>query len=303
MGTCVDWSNPYADRSGRWFKGNLHTHVSEGSGCASMSFSDAADAYAAEGFDFLAIADHYVLTDLQDPRLVQICGMEWTGLDGRHTGIYALDRDLIEQVRRTAEQSDALNLLSDKTALTVVNHPRWIRNGIVQYDDAALDAAGPYDAMEIYNSSIEHGPGAAETADCWDRALTSGRRVLALAGDDAHHLPNIGRAFVMARAASRTPESIFNAIRAGNCYASSGVVLTDIRCEADIVTVESENAQEIRAICSSGRVLKMHDGPTLAFDLAKVDADDPLYVRFEAFGPGSRKAWTQPFFVSPEPQT
>ena len=293
----VDWSNPYADRTGDWYKGNLHTHVSEGSGCASMSFKEAADAYLAEGFDFISVTDHFVLTELADERIVQILGMEWTGMDGRHTGIHALKPELIEQVRRTAEQADALNDLADKVAFTVVNHPRWKRKGIIQYDYPVLDAVGPFDAMEIYNFAGEASHGVAEVTESWDYLLTQDRRVLAVAGDDAHRLARVGTAWIGVRAAEKTAESIFEAIRRGNMYASSGVTITDVRREGDRVTVESENGQEVRAVCSDSRVLAIREGPSLTFDLSDIEVERPMYVRFEVFGSGSCKAWTQPFFL------
>ena len=36
MSLCVNWANPYANRAGQWYKGNLHTHTAPASGCGEV---------------------------------------------------------------------------------------------------------------------------------------------------------------------------------------------------------------------------------------------------------------------------
>lgn len=295
MSASVNWSNPYAARDGRWHKGGLHVHVSEGSGCSKMSFAEAADAYVALGFDFLSISDHFVLTEPKDDRLVLIPGMEWTGMNRKHTGIYSPDPGLIEQVRRTAEQDDAIRLLAGKNALTILNHPNsgdWDH-----YLREDLDGCGPFDGIEIYNALIEHLRGGAHATDKWDHVLTAGRRVLGFAGDDAHRADRVGKAWIMVRAVERTLDAIFAAISAGNFYCSSGVVFADIRREGDRISAATENAEEIRVIGSDARLLHVEQSDSVEFDLSSAP-EGTRYARIEAFGYGSSRGWTQPFFLA-----
>jgi hypothetical protein len=63
--------------------------------------------------------------------------------------------------------------------------------------------------------------------------------------DDSHHYhemspkrSNSGRGWVMVRTAQLTPEAIVNAMEAGDFYASSGVILKDVRRGKDSVAVE-----------------------------------------------------------------
>jgi hypothetical protein len=68
--------------------------------------------------------------------------------------------------------------------------------------------------------------------------------MLGLAVDDSHHyldfaIPksNPGRGWVMVRATNLTPESIVGALEAGDFYATTGVVLNDVRRDGDLLRV------------------------------------------------------------------
>jgi len=74
-----------------------------------------------------------------------------------------------------------------------------------------------------------------------------------IATDDSHHYHDgrgdarPGRGWVMVRATHLTPESIIRAIKAGDCYASSGVTLRDVRYDATSRTLRVEVAPEADA--------------------------------------------------------
>jgi hypothetical protein len=67
-----------------------------------------------------------------------------------------------------------------------------------------------------------------------------------IATDDSHHYhgkpegARPGRGWVMVRATHLTPESIVQAVEAGDCYASSGVTLRDVRFDAGRRTLRVE---------------------------------------------------------------
>jgi hypothetical protein len=68
--------------------------------------------------------------------------------------------------------------------------------------------------------------------------------VYGLGTDDSHHYfdgsSSPGRGWVMVRSRFLTPESVINAIAAGDFYASSGVSLKDYRYDADALTLSLE---------------------------------------------------------------
>jgi len=289
----VDWSNPYAEREGTWYRGNLHTHTDEGSSCGSVPIARVLQMYHDSGLDFLAVSDHMYLSEPEHDGLIFIPGIEWNGPRGVHTGVISLSRDTVKLAIGIEEQPELLRRLAEQDALVILNHPNW--QLVPHYRREQLYDCGPFDGIEIYNGVIERLPGYAIATDKWDALLMNGQRVLGFAADDSHTEEDIGRAWIGVRAAEPTAESIFRAMQRGNLYASCGVVLTDMRREGSVITVESENAQEIQVLVDGGRRIAAHQGASLAFDTSTCPHE---YVRFTAHGPGASMAWTQPFFLN-----
>jgi hypothetical protein len=104
----------------------------------------------------------------------------------------------------------------------------------------------------------------------------------------------------MARCRQRTAAAVFEALQTGNFYCSSGVTITDIRRSGSVITVETADAQEIQVIGRGGIRLARVLAPWMKYDVAGLGMP---YVRFVAYGRGSAMAWTQPFFLSREPQS
>jgi hypothetical protein len=125
-----------------------------------------------------------------------------------------------------------------------VNHPNfgW---GVTAEDLMDLDGERFF---EVYNGHpLVHNAGDSirpSTERLWDivltHRLTSGLDVVyGIAADDAHHYrrvdstrANPARGWVMVHAAQLVPEAIIAAMEAGDFYASTGVVLSDIRRSA-----------------------------------------------------------------------
>ncbi len=210
MSNTVNWSDPYAARGGRWYKGNLHAHTSPASGCATLRVEDVWNRYARAGYDFLAISDHMSFSVYQDPRMVWIGGIEWNSPTGEHTGVYSLDHGLLRRCVQIADQGELLSLLAGKEALAVLNHPNW--QLVPHYRREQLEARQGYDGIEVYNHVIERLDGYAISSDKWDYLLMKGRQVLGLASDDSHIGADIGNAYISVRAQARTPEAILAAL-------------------------------------------------------------------------------------------
>jgi histidinol phosphatase-like PHP family hydrolase len=292
MSNSVNWSNPYADRNGQWYKGNLHAHTSPASGCGTLRVEDVWNRYARAGYDFLALSDHMNFSVFQDERMVWIPGLEWNSTTGEHTGVYSLDQPLVRRCIEIADQGELLAFLADKEALVVLNHPNWQLTP--HYRREQLEARRGYDGIEVYNQVIERLDGYAISSDKWDYLLVKNRRVLALASDDSHNAADIGNAFLAVRARERSAKAILDGLRAGNFYCSSGQSVIDVRREGGTIVIETPDAQEIQAVGAGGVRFERVKTPCMSFDLAH--AFGP-YVRFQAFGQGSEMAWTQPFFV------
>ena len=292
MTTRVNWANPYGERRGDWYRGNLHAHSSPASVCSEISMGDLLDGYVRAGIHFLAITDHRTVSEPRRDELVLLPGMEWdNGGGGRHTNIIGLDKETVGRAAGITEQEQLLGSFGGKDALLILNHPNWELTP--HYRREQMAALEGFDGIEIYNHVIERLPGSALATDKWDYLLSTGKRVLGFANDDSHTAQDVGGAWNTARAASPTPEAVFHALRTGNFYCSTGVILSDIRVEGGEVVVESENAEEMEVIGHAGCRLRRVRDKAIRFRLAPSVAP---YVRFAAYGPGSSMAWTQPFF-------
>ncbi len=109
--------------------------------------------------------------------------------------------------------------------------------------------------FEVYNGHFNARNAGSEsylgTEEMWDVILAHRLTELGLepmfgvAVDDAHHYhtqrlgkQNAGRGWVMVRAPALTPEAIVQAMEAGDFYATTGVVLSDVRREGGTLRVE-----------------------------------------------------------------
>ena len=291
MSVSVNWSNPYADRRGRWYKGNLHTHTSPASDCAKVGVERVLDLYVQAGYEFLAISDHKALTVAARKGLVLISGVEWHSPAGEHTGIYSLDQDALKAAVAIPDHESLLGYLADKDALVILNHPNW--QATPHYRREQLDRKTPFDGIEVYNGVIERLEGSSVATDKWDYLLAKDRRVLGFASDDSHVEGDVGLAAIVVRSPARNPRSILGALRRGNFYCSTGVGVIDIRREGDLIAFRTEDGQEIQAIGQGGVLVERVRSASMSFDISRTAG---RYVRFAAYGPGSSMAWTQPFF-------
>ncbi len=296
----VNWANPYEDRRGQWLRGNLHAHSCPVSPCGKVPTDQLLAAYAKCGYDFLSLSEHRTLfTPANETDLVLIPGMEWNDTDReKHTGIYSTDPELIRPLMDIAAQEPLLAHLAGRDdALVILAHPNY--QSVPHYRREELAGTGPYDGIEIYNYTIERLPGAALATDKWDYLLEKDIRVLGFASDDTHYDYEIAKAWICARSESRSADGILSALRKGNFYCATGseggVEIRDITRTGQQIKVETANAEQVRAITDGGRVVQRAAGPTIIYD---VPVPAPAYVRFEAFGRGTARAWTQPFFLS-----
>ena len=137
--------------------------------------------------------------------------------------------------------------------LAHLNHPNF--GWAITAEDMAHAVTERF--FEVYNGH----PGVNQPGDehrpsierLWDIANTirlaelKRRPLYGIATDDSHHYhgkPNgarPGRGWTMVRATHLTPEYIIKAIKAGDCYASSGVTLADVRYDAQREALELDD--------------------------------------------------------------
>lgn len=179
-----------------------------------------------------------------------------------------------------------LLVLPDSTLMEIWNgHP-------TVYNDGGIDSTGHVQpSMEA----------------TWDSLLTRGKLLYGVADDDSHHfrpqdaenpdLARPGRGWVQVRADTLSPEAILNALRRGDFYSSTGVVLRDYRASAAAIRLEiapaADRRYRIEFIGSGGRVLATVNGTAAEYLIRGTEG----YVRARVMDSSGRRAWMQPIRV------
>ncbi len=136
-------------------------------------------------------------------------------------------------------------------AFVTIVHPEWYSLGLE--DAMTIDAAH---AVEVYNhtSAVRTSRGGGSLLD---QLLAQGRRLNALASDDAHFL--VDDAFggwVMVKATSNEPELLGKALKAGHYHSTQGPAIHDIRLEGHEVVVECSPAFGIYLLGKGSRAVQ-----------------------------------------------
>lgn len=324
----------------RWIRGNLHAHTRWSDGAADGAA--VAAWYRGHGYDFLALTDHNVVPGPEDwhalvaaearpGKFLLIRGEEVSNLvEGASVHLNALGveqaiapvqaDDVVASIEQTAARLDAAPRAPGTTPLLQLNHPNfWYSVTAEQLlRQRGTNLFEVFNAHELSNST---GDGLRPPVErMWDIALAWRLDVLGLpplygtASDDSHGLPGAdrvaalpGRAWITALVDRLDEAALFDALRRGRFYASTGVELERIvaspsQLQVDVVAAPGveyaiefigtrrgfdtrseavENAAG-RPVQGSrrhsdgiGRVLARVDGPSGTYRLQP----DDLYVR------------------------
>lgn len=225
---------------GQFWRGNLHTHTNRSDGA--LSPEDVCAYYRDNGYDFLALTDHYMerfgypLTDapsLRSDTFLPIVGAElhagetsWSGL--WHILAVGLPPDFGGNL--TDENGPMIAARAMQAgAFVAAAHPAWYN--LCEADVLSL---GAVHAIETYNgTSADHN----DRPDSWymlDALLAQGHRYFACATDDAHfdtRRADVLRGWVMVKAETLTQDAILTALKRGHYYSSTGPNILDIQVE------------------------------------------------------------------------
>ena len=186
-------SNPFIQH-GRFFKGNLHTHSTQSDG--QLPPQEVCRRYREAGYDFICLSDHFLpayefpVSDTRPYRtdsFTTILGAEVhvpsTSLSEKwHLLANGLPLDFAPP-REGEGGPELARRCAEAGAFVSIVHPEWYALGI---DDAqAIDAAH---AIEVYNHTSAVRTSRGGGAALLDQLLAQGRRIHALATDDAHFL-------------------------------------------------------------------------------------------------------------------
>lgn len=294
---------------GRFWRGNLHTHSTRSDGV--LEPAEVCRRYRAEGYDFMALTDHFIGTygyPIVDTRpfrsegFTTLLGAElhsgpmangelWhilaVGLPEDFTPPHAPDFHVypgMESGPEIAARAVAAG------AFVAIAHPQW--SGLTLADARSITAAH---AVEIYNHGCAMGCDRPDGFSIADLLLTEGRPLSLIATDDAHFSePDHFGGWVMVKATENTPEALLVALKSGNFYSSQGPELRNVVVEADRVIVESSAVASVIVQGAGTGSKGVHGHSMTRAEVPLARLGNSPWLRVSVIDAAGRRAWSNP---------
>ncbi len=237
-----------APGAGRLFRGNLHCHSDRSDGA--LAPAELARAYQDAGYDFVAITDHFEerygwpVTDTRALRTgdfttligAELSSGDWSDPRAYWVAAVGLPPDFAPP--RAGDHVEAIERAARAGAFLCLLHPGL--NGLRPEATAGLPGFDAIDAVEVYtHQSWIYRPDTAIAAPFLDALLESGRRLGAVAGDDAHFRdgPDAFAAWVEVLADSLDPAALLAALKAGAYFATQGPAIERLTLDGETLRV------------------------------------------------------------------
>lgn len=304
-------SDPAFTQVGRFWRGNLHTHSTRSDGV--LSPEEVCRRYRAEGYDFIALTDHFI-GDYDYPIVdtVPMRGEGFTTILGAELHSGAMQNGELWHILAVglppdfaasnspsflpvAGQESGPDIAARAVAagaFVAIAHPQW--SGLTLADARSLSAAH---AVEIYNHGCWAGADRGDGAAIADLLLAEGRRLTLIATDDAHFSePDHFGGWVMVKARENTPADLLAALKAGHFYATQGPELRDVRVEGDHLVVACSAAVSVMAL-GQGTGAKAVHGASMTQARVPLDRlNNSPWVRAVVVDAAGKRAWSNPIW-------
>jgi hypothetical protein len=297
-----------------WYKGNTHTHTTNSDG--NELPKRVIRWYQDHDYNFLVLSDHNTITKIKyldsdkNDDFILIQGEEVTDAFEKkpvHLNGLNLNAKVEPQHGKSVVEALQNNIDAIRKAggIPQINHPNWRW----AFTDKEMSQLKDIKLIEVYNANVDcnnfGAGGAASMEEIWDKLLSKGMEIYGIASDDTHDYlgefskekANPGKGWVMVKAKELTTESILNALEKGEFYASSGVILTDLKITDKEYSLSIKpmygNKYTTLFIGKDGKVLKEDYNQNATYTFK----GDELYVRAKVITSGGEFAYTQPVFI------
>ncbi|WP_054303270.1 CehA/McbA family metallohydrolase [Gemmobacter sp. LW-1] len=294
---------------GRFWRGNLHTHSNLSDGA--LPPEEVCRRYRAEGYDFMALTDHFVgcfgypvadTVPFRAEGFTTLIGAElhsgpMSNGELWHILAVGLPPDFapgnapdfrVQPGMETGPEIAARAVAAG--AFVAIAHPQW--SGLTLADARSLTAAH---AVEVYNHGCAMGCDRPDGFAIADLLLTEGRDLSLIATDDAHFSePDHFGGWVMVKATENTPEALLAALKSGQFYSSQGPELRDVVVEGNRVIVESSAVVSV-IVQGAGTGAKAVHGQSMTraeVPLERLGASH--WLRVTVIDAAGRRAWSNP---------
>ncbi len=297
---------------GQFYRGNLHTHSTRSDGV--LPPEEVCRRYQDEGYDFIALTDHFVglydypitdTTSCRNEAFTTILGAEL------HTG--AMEKGNIWHILAVGlpsdfEHANAPHFMSvegsetgaelslrarDAGAFVAIAHPHW--SHMTEADARSIKAAH---AVEIYNHGCAVDCDRGEGFVALEQLLHEGVRFNMIATDDAHFETNdYFGGWVMVKATENSPEALLTALKAGAFYSSLGPEIHDIRIVNNAVEIECSPVSTM-IVQAEGTNVEILNGDEITkgkLPLSRLGASP--WIRVSIIDSSGKRAWSNPIWI------
>lgn len=297
---------------GKFHRGNLHTHSTNSDGV--LSPKEVCRRYQAEGYDFIALTDHFVglfdypisdTTAFRNDRFTTILGAELhTGtMENKHLWhLLAVglpldftppDAPHFRPVKGSETGASIAQRARDAGAFVAIAHPHW--SGMTEADARTISAAH---AVEVYNHGCVVDNDRGEGFLTLEHLLNSGRRLNLIATDDAHfNTPDFFGGWVMVKATKNEPDALLNALKAGEFYSSTGPQINDIRITKNGVEVDCSSAATIIVQGQGTSMATLHGETMTTGQLSLERLSNSPWIRVTVIDRAGKRAWSNPIWL------
>ena len=152
--------------------------------------------------------------------------------------------------------------------------------------------------MEISNASFVYGSEPDDQGIIYDRMLRDGQRINCYANDDNHHQSDFFHAYNVMYPKKLDYESVFECLKNGMSYASTGAAIRGLFIDGNVVTIEVENARAVRFSTNAriGRLVLAKDRPITQAGF-ELNNEFIKYFRVTVENFDGKKAWTRAYFI------
>jgi hypothetical protein len=282
--------NPYTGLHRAWRRANFHAHARAWGGLTNGAQTDAevVAAYRAAGYVVATVSNYQHISQSSASTIpVYEHGLNIGKQHQLAIGAHDVEWFDFPFWQGRNQKQFIIDLVRSSTDLIAINHPSRLHSYTV--DD--MSALTGYELIEMANGRVT-------TQDRWDAALSSGRAVWAVGGDDTHDVTDLNRmgiAWNMIDAATLSGSAVIDALRAGRSYVvvkaadatigSDGLVVANIELKGQTLVVAIEGPPAtIVFLGQNGRVRETTKNATSAsYSFAR----DDTYIRAVVRGTGS----------------
>lgn len=289
------------ENEGVWLRGNLHMHTHKSDG--RLSFEDALAVYENAGYDFVAVTDHWVLSEKgQTPGgMLLLAGCEYDVGNDVVQGLYHIVGIDMKNKPKLAKcgglgPQEVIDEINRSGGLAILAHPAWSLNSA----DIVSKMHGIF-GTEIYNSTSSYmcNPSNARPYSGLfvDQMAARGVMLSCVAVDDTHkYYTDSLKSYIMVHAREKTNEAVVNAIRNGDFYATQGPSVS-VNVEGRTVKVKCSPASYVLFYSNAPwNRQRVTSGESITEARCELMAHE-TFVRVEVIDAEGRMAFTSPIKI------